>query len=48
MCSFYRYVAEVEDHSWTMAFLKFKGLHRNSIIAMENHLSLGKCPPNFW
>ena len=28
-----------------MAPLKFKTLHRNSIFAIENHLSLAKCPP---
>ena len=26
-------------------FLKFKTLHRNSIFAIENHLSLAKWPP---
>ena len=27
--------------------LNFKTLHRNSIFAIENHLSLAKWPPNF-
>ena len=32
---------------WAMALLNFKALHRNSIFAIENHLSLAKWPPSF-